>query len=216
MLQQGKDVLVLGILCEEVQNAPVTVPNILALGVGGAIWHDHGKFHLVIPQEPSIFWVIGFVPRLPSAVFFKSSLCTGHLLLIRLFHQGVKFTDTVAFSIFKHGAFAPLAEDVWLYVGRVFSIEIVLVHRGELVKVQFGQLILDEFIQALILPALQKLPVQITLNAVMDQVGIDLDGNFLIRNSGVGNAHLFQITEIGWAAILGLAEIVDKFFGNLQ
>ena len=75
---------------------------------------------------------------------------------------------------------------------------------------------MDEFIQALILPALQKLPVQITLNAVMDQVGIDLDGNFLIRNSGVGNAHLFQITEIGWAAILGLAEIVDKFFGNLQ
>ena len=75
---------------------------------------------------------------------------------------------------------------------------------------------MDEFIQALILPALQKLPVQITLNAVMDQVGIDLDGNFLIRNSGVGNAHLFQITEIGWTAILGLAEIVDKFFGNLQ
>ena len=208
--------MVLGILCEEVQNAPVTVPNILALGVGGAIWHDHGKFHLVIPQEPSIFWVIGFVPRLPSAVFFKSSLCTGHLLLIRLFHQGVEFTDTVAFSIFKHGAFAPLAEDVWLYVGRVFFIEIVLVHRGELVKIQFCQLVLDEFVQALILSALQKLPIQVTLNAVMDQIGIDLDGDFLIRNSGIGNAHLFQITEIGWAAILGHAEIVDKLFGDLQ
>ena len=75
---------------------------------------------------------------------------------------------------------------------------------------------MDEFIQALILPALQKLPVQITLNAVMDQIGIDLDGNFLIRDSGVGNAHLFQITEVGWAAILGLAEIVDKLFGDLQ
>ena len=75
---------------------------------------------------------------------------------------------------------------------------------------------MDEFIQALILPALQKLPAQITLNTVMDQIGIDLDGDFLIRDSGVGNAHLFQITEVGWAAILGLAEIVDKFFGNLQ
>ena len=75
---------------------------------------------------------------------------------------------------------------------------------------------MDEFIQALILPALQKLPIQVTLHAVMDQIGIDLDGDFLIRNSGIGNAHLFQITEIGWAAILGLAEIVDKLFGDLQ
>ena len=75
---------------------------------------------------------------------------------------------------------------------------------------------MDEFIQALILPALQKLSVQVTLNAVMDQIAIDLDGDFLIRDSGVSNAHLFQITEIGWTAILGLAEIVDKFFGNLQ
>ena len=75
---------------------------------------------------------------------------------------------------------------------------------------------MDEFIQALILPALQKLPVQVTLHAVMDQICIDLDGDFLIGDGSVGNAHLFQIAEIGWAAILGLAEIVDKFFGNLQ
>ena len=75
---------------------------------------------------------------------------------------------------------------------------------------------MDEFIQALILPALQKLPVQVTLHAVMDQIGIDLDGDFLIRYSGIDNAHLFQIAEIGWAAILGHAEIVDKLFGDLQ
>ena len=75
---------------------------------------------------------------------------------------------------------------------------------------------MDKFIQALILSAFQELPAQITLNAVMNQIGIDLDGDFLIRNGGVSNAHLFQITEIGWAVILGLAEIVDKFFGDLQ
>ena len=50
----------------------------------------------------------------------------------------------------------------------------------------------------------------------MDQIGIDLDGDFLVRNGGVGNAHLFQIAEIGWAAILGHAKIVDKLFGDLQ
>ena len=50
----------------------------------------------------------------------------------------------------------------------------------------------------------------------MDQICIDLDGDFLIGDGGVGNAHLFQITEIGWAAILGHAEIVDKLFGDLQ
>ena len=50
----------------------------------------------------------------------------------------------------------------------------------------------------------------------MDQIGIDLDGDFLVRNGGVGNAHLFQIAEIGWAAILGHAKMVDKFLGRVQ
>ena len=66
------------------------------------------------------------------------------------------------------------------------------------------------------MPALQKLSVQITLYAVIYQVGIDLDGDFLVCDGGIGKAHRFQVAEIGWAAIFRLAKMVDKFLSRVQ
>ena len=73
--------------------------------------------------------------------------------------------------------------------------------RQELVKVQSGQLILDEFIQAPILPALQKLPVQITLNAVMDQIGIDLDELVMLLMHLHYHHHMLLMPQIGFLKV---------------
>ena len=53
-------------------------------------------------------------------------------------------------------------------------------------------------------------------NGLVDTEFITVESEHSSMSAAMGASHLFQITEVGWAAILGLAEIVDKFFGNLQ
>ena len=87
---------------------------------------------------------------------------------------------------------------------------------NEIVEGEIYQFVLDHRPQALILPALQKLSVQIPLYTVIHQIDIHLDGNFLVCDRGIGNSYIPQIAEIGIAVIFFLAELVDQFFCLLQ
>ena len=87
---------------------------------------------------------------------------------------------------------------------------------NEIVEGEIYQFVLDHRPQAVILPALQKLSVQIPLYTVIHQIDIHLDGNFLVCDRGIGNSYIPQIAEIGIAVIFFLAELVDQFFCLLQ
>ena len=132
LLQQGKDVLVLGILCEEVQNAPVTVPNILALGVGGAIWHDHGKFHLVIPQEPSIFWVIGFDGPPSKAMLFADFL----VQWLEIAKSTVKLTTYSSYKGLSESQIIPYFRSLGVTLGDLKAVHIQSFYQKQLERVK--------------------------------------------------------------------------------
>ena len=89
-------------------------------------------------------------------------------------------------------------------------------YRNEIVESEICQLVLDECLQTVILPALQKLSVQIPLYTVIHQIHVHLDGNFFVCDRGIGNSYVLQIAEIGIAIILFLAKLVDQFFCLLQ
>ena len=94
--------------------------------------------------------------------------------------------------------------------------QLIFRYSSEVVKVEVCQLVLDECLQTLILPALQKLSVQIPLYTVIHQIHVHLDGNFFVCDRSIGDSYLLQIAEISIAVIFLLAKLVDQFFCLLQ
>ena len=101
-------------------------------------------------------------------------------------------------------------------MGHADGFHLIFRYSSEVVKVEVCQLVLNECLQTLILPALQKLSVQIPLYTVIHQIHVHLDGNFFVCDRGIGDSYLLQIAEIGIAIIFFLAELVDQFFCLLQ
>ena len=74
----------------------------------------------------------------------------------------------------------------------------------------------DQFFQRIALSAFNQGFSQVTLNAEVYQIGIALNRNLIIGNSGVSNTHLGKIGEVCRGVIFSFAELVNHFLGSIQ
>ena len=89
-------------------------------------------------------------------------------------------------------------------------------HIDKVAEIQIFQLVCDQFFQRIALSAFNQGFSQVTLNAEVYQIGIALNRNLIIGNSGVSNTHLGKIGEVCRGVIFSFAELVNHFLGSIQ
>ena len=86
----------------------------------------------------------------------------------------------------------------------------------QFVKIRVKKLLLGQFFQRVIFSGINDDAVNGSVQPEIHQVNADLNGNFFVRNGGVGNIHFSQVGEIRFAVIFLSAECRYQRFGLFQ
>ena len=86
----------------------------------------------------------------------------------------------------------------------------------QFVKIRISKLLLGQFFQRVILSGIHDDAVNGPVQPEIHQVNADLNGNFFVRNGGVGNIDFTQVGEIRFAVIFFSAECRYQRFGLFQ
>ena len=93
---------------QKINNAAVSVTCVLAFSDRLSVRHIDSKLDLIIAHKLWEFVIsVCFIPCFCWTVLLYCSLCSCHHFTVSLFHERVKFCNTVGLAVLKVVAFAP-------------------------------------------------------------------------------------------------------------
>ena len=94
--------------------------------------------------------------------------------------------------------------------------QLLVIYFGQVLEIQILQLAVDQSFKGFVLSGADQHITQITLHAEVNQIDICLDGDFIIRDSGMGNTDGGKVTEVSTGIELSLTVAFNQLLGSRQ